>query len=177
MKVQIRYPLLKEVGCFCELGKELADLHFTAAWKNGDAVRIRVLLLWRRDADRVYQGMTHEIGTHVVLSVEGLLEGKDAQHAPDVFADEVDPAFTPGPDLGTDVVVHRNTQLGGHLGHMEMKVRGVEENEAAGMSLAQGTLNAAKEGKDAGKEAQNLTDAHGRNVLRPGYTLQPFTVH
>ena len=81
---------------------------------------------------QVGEGMADEFGIDAAGAVEGLLEGKDDEHAADEFPDEVDAVLLPGPELRADEVDDGNAEAVEFPGEAEVDVGEVDEDGEVG---------------------------------------------
>ena len=99
--------------------------------------------------------MAHKLRVDSVFSVEVRLKGKDYDHLVHPSGDLPDPASTPCPNLGTDVIYHGNTKIVGDLGDPEVEIRKIDEYYQVGTAGLEFPADAEEGSQD---EAQFVED-------------------
>jgi hypothetical protein len=114
---------------------------------------------------QVGEGMADEFGIDAAGAVIRLLEGKDDQHAADVFADELDAVLLPGPELRADEVDDGNAEAVEFAGEAEVDFGEVDEDGDGGGMGADGALELAELAVDARKMQDHFGEAHDGHVF------------
>ena len=109
--------------------------------------------------------MADEYGVYGSLLVEGLLEGKDDEHAVDALLDPAETAVLPGPELGADEPEDGNAGAAKVFGKTEVYVGEVDEDGCVGPLLADAADETAVAGVDPGDVTEDFRHAHDGDVF------------
>jgi len=101
-----------------------------------------------------------------VIAIERLLEREDDEHLRDVFLDELDAVFFPGPELRAYEEDDRDAETVELFGELEVNVRKIDEDCDIRPVTAYGGLEAAEFAIDTGKVADDFRDAHYGDIFR-----------
>ena len=145
-----------------EDGQQSLDLPLAASGEDAYAPGVAGGVQNGVRADGVQQGVADIVHGHAVAGIELDLEGQDTDEAVHMAAQEIDAAFAPGPELGTDVIDHGDVQALGDLGHAEMKVGGVDEHHDVRTKRGQTLPDGAQQSKDFRQLGQYLGESHDR---------------
>ncbi len=165
-------------------GQVVANFLGAAAGEQGDPGCCGVQGILRCEL-RARDGGRRQLGQRVpdklcgdaTIAVELLFEREDDEHLVDVFPDEADAVFLPGPELRADEKDHGNAEAVELLGELEVNIREVDEDGNIGPALANGALEAAEFAVDAGQMADHLGDAHDCHIFRSNHDLQTHASH
>jgi hypothetical protein len=114
---------------------------------------------------QIGEGMADELGIDAAGAVIRLLEGKDDEHAADVFADEADAVLLPGPELRADEVDDGNAEAVEFAGEAEVDLGKIDEDGDGGAAGADGALELAELAVDAGQVEDHFGEAHDGHIL------------
>ena len=110
--------------------------------------------------------MPHELSRDATLAIELLLEGKNHQHLVHVFANALDAALLPGPQLRTDVIDNRDSLRVKLAGQAQVEVRKVDQHGCVGASPFRFAHDLAKAAIDVGNVLDDLDDADLGDLAR-----------
>src|SRR6516165_2844272 len=121
--------------------------------------------------------MADEIRPDSALAVERLFEGKDHDHAIDVFANQLDAVLLPRPELRAHKVDDRDAERMEFAGKAKVDVGEVDEDGDVWPAVADGLAQLAELAVDARQVQDHFRDAHDGHVFRANDAVEAGSNH